>query len=412
MLYLENNNLLYHLQSGFRRHHSCQTALIRMCDTWLSAINHNKTVGAVFLDFKKAFDFVDHKILISKLGLYIKDHMSLSFFESFLNNRTQYVFSNGSFSSSQVVRYGVPQGSILGPLLFCIFINDLPLSLSDQHVSCDIFADDTSLHCKATTITEVQNSLQNGLNDVLNWCQQNNMVLHPGKTKSMVICSRQKHQRHAFTLNLSINNTAIDQVQEHKVLGVIIDGELKWQSHLHAVTSKVSRSLFLLKQLTPYLDTNARKMFFHANTLCHVNYASVLWDGAANSHLMRLNSLLKRAAKIMLPDPTLSTLRKQKQLNILPLKLQLEFNKCLTVYKIQNKLAPPYLSAFLTPATRRYGSNNYVLPRTRIDLFKTSFAFSGASLWNSLPNNMKTGSSLSRFKYDLYNHLMQKEFLS
>ena len=205
MQYLERNNLIYDFQSGFRRNHSCQTALIRMCDTWLSAINRNNIVGAVFLDFRKAFDCVDHNILISKLTSYLKNKLTISFFKSFLSNRTQRVFTNGMYSAPKEIKYGVPQGSILGPLLFCLFINDLPLSLSDRKVSCDIFADDTSLHCNAAKITEVQNALQNSLNEVLNWCHLNNMVLHPEKTKSMALSSRQKHQRNDFTLHLSLN---------------------------------------------------------------------------------------------------------------------------------------------------------------------------------------------------------------
>ena len=407
--YLEENNLLYHLQSGFRHRHSCQTALTRMCDTWLSAINHNNIVGAVYLDFTKAFDFVDHDILLSKLGIYLKSHPSLLFFESFLKNRTQCVFTNGTFSSEQLIRYGVPQGSILGPLLFCIFINDLPLCLSDPNVSCDLFADDTSLHCSASTITDVQNSLQKSLNNVAEWCKDNFMLLHPGKTKCMIITSRQKHQSNKFTIHLSLNNTIIDQVKEHKVLGVIIDEELKWQSHINSITSKFSRSLFLLNKLTPYIDTDARKMFFYAHCLCHINYASVVWDSAASTHFKRLYSLFKRAMKIILPDPSLSTFEKQSQLDILPLQKMLHYNKCLLVYKVQNELAPEYLSQFLKPATNRYGSENYILPRTRIDLFKSSFAFSGASLWNSLPSNARSSNTLTGFKHVLYEHLMMPD---
>ena len=407
--YLEDNKLLYKLQSGFRQHHSCQTALTRMCDTWLSAINQNKIVGAVYLDFRKAFDFVDHDILLNKLSFYLKDQPSLSFLESFLTSRTQSVFINGSFSSEKLIKYGVPQGSILGPLLFCIFINDLPLCLSDPNVSCDLFADDTSLHCNSSTLTEVQKSLQNSLNNVTEWCQENFMLLHPNKTKCMIITSRQKHQTNSFTLKLSLKDKMIDQVKEHKVLGVIIDNELKWQTQINAITTKFSRSLFLLNQLKPYIDTNARKMFFHAHCLCHINYASVIWDSAASTHFKRLHSLFKRAIKIILPDPSLTTFEKQSKLNILPLQKMLQYNKCLLVYKVQNELAPEYLSQFLMSATNRYDSENYILPRTRIDLFKTSFAFSGASLWNTLPSYARTCSSFKIFKHALYEHFMMPD---
>lgn len=151
-------------------------------------------------------------------------------------------------------------------------------------------------------------------------------------------------------------------------------------------------------------------MFFHANCLCHINYASVVWGGAAETHLRRLNSLLKRGIRIILPNSSLSMLEKQSKLNILSLQSLLDFNKYLIMYKVKNNLAPLYLSDFLTPAISRYGSTNYILPRTRIDLFKTSFAFSGASLWNSLPDNIKTCSTLSTFKSSVRKHLMIKDF--
>jgi hypothetical protein len=406
MKHLEDHNLLHPLQSGFRHHHSCQTALVRLCDTWLSAVNQSKVTGAVFLDLKKAFDLVDHKILLKKILLYINDHSTLSFFKSYLGDRTQYVFSNGNFSSLQVIRSGVPQGSVLGPLLFGIFINDLPLSLSDPNVSCDLFADDTSLHSHASNIASIQTSLQLSLNDVSDWCRRNRMAIHPQKTKCMVITSRQKHQTNKFALSLSIDSNKIDQVHEHRVLGVVLDEELKWQSHIDSVNKKVARSLFLLSKLKPFLDTDARKMFFHAHCVCHVNYASVVWSCAAVTHQKRLNSLLRRAAKVILPDPYLSTYEKQVKLNILPLKKQLDFNKTILMYKVHNDLAPKYLSKLMIRASCRYGSNNYILPRTRIDLFKTSFAFSGASIWNSLPHNIKMCSSLSSFKCAIKKHFL------
>ena len=405
--YLEVNDLFHPLQSGFRQNHSCQTALVRLCDQWLSAINQSKMTGAIFLDFKKAFDLVNHEILMKKLMLYLCDEKSVSFFASYLTDRTQFVYSNGTVSSTMVTKTGVPQGSVLGPLLFSLFINDLPLSVSDKNVLCDLFADDSSLHSSGASPTSIQTSLQTALTDISDWCDQNMMVIHPKKTKSMLIATRQRHQTKPLTLQLTLKDNAIEQVREHRVLGVIIDQELKWQAHIEKVSLKLARCLFLLKKLKPFLNENECKMFFHAHCLSHVNYASVLWDSAANCHLLKLNSIYKRAAKIMHPDQNLTTEEKFAKLNILSLHSQLDYNKAILMYKVHNDLAPKYLTSLVTPPIQRYGSSKYILPYTRIDKYKSSFAFSGSVVWNSLPPNVKLCSTISRFKKMLRANLTQ-----
>ena len=187
----------------------------------------------------------------------------------------------------------------------------------------------------------------------------------------MVITSRQKHQFKALSLNLTVDGNTIEQVSEHRVLGVTVDEHLKWQSHIHILCKKIARSLFLLKQLKPYIDIEARKMLFHAHCLSHINYASAVWDCATNNHFEKLNSTYKRAAKIIRPDPSLSTLEKQIKLDMFPLQTQLKFNKAVLMYKVHNGLAPGYLEDLLASPSCRYGSHNYILPRTRIDMFKT-----------------------------------------
>ena len=196
----EDHNLFHPFQSGFCRHHSCHTALIRLCDTWLSAINKTQVAGAVFLDLKKAFDLVDHSILLKKMFVYVQNLSTVSFLTSYLQDRTQRVFLNGQYSTEGIVECGIPQGSVLGPLLFYIFINDLPLNITNDNVVCDLFADDNSIHSCGSDLQSVQTSLQEGLNDVSMWCDQNRMVIHPHKTKCMVLTTRQKHQRRHLTV--------------------------------------------------------------------------------------------------------------------------------------------------------------------------------------------------------------------
>ena len=141
--YLEKRQLLHPFQSKFRRKYCCNTALERLTNSWLTAMNKSEVSGIVFLDLKKAFDQVDHDILLKRFAIYLKNSSSLPFSKSYLHNRTQCVLLHGSYSSKESVKYGVPQGSVWGPILFSLFINDLPLHVKNISVDCDMLADDT-----------------------------------------------------------------------------------------------------------------------------------------------------------------------------------------------------------------------------------------------------------------------------
>ena len=163
LIYLDQHTLLHKNQSGFRKNHSTESALILMTDTWLKAINEGKLVGCAMIDFRKAFDLVDHQLLLKKLRIYKFSDMSLSLFKSYLDNRTQQVVINNSSSNTGEVMCGVPQGSILGPLLFLLFINDLPLSLTNCPISVDLYADDTTLYSIALDKISLETNIQKAL---------------------------------------------------------------------------------------------------------------------------------------------------------------------------------------------------------------------------------------------------------
>ena len=200
--FLNNHELLHNTQSGFREGYSTESALILMLDTWLKAVNEGRLVGSVMIDFRKAFDMVDHEILLKKLNLYRCSSLTVSWFRRYLSNRSQTVSINGVNSESDTVLCGVPQGSILGPLLFLLFINDLPLTLKNVVSATDLYADDTTIYDVQTDKAVLSANLQTALNLLKTWCRENGMLLNTDKTKVMLLTSRQK--RTLFTGNFIV----------------------------------------------------------------------------------------------------------------------------------------------------------------------------------------------------------------
>ena len=235
--------------------------------------------------------------------------------------------------------------------------------------------------------------MQDSLDQVSSWCDNNHMVINPIKTKSMTIATRQKHQLSPLPLDLVLNGAKIDRVSEHRLLGITIDSKLRWDSHINNVCKTVSRRVFLLSKLRYIVDIDTRKLFFNAHIKPHIDHASVVWDGCSDVLKKRLNSLHRRAVKLILPDTTLTIDQKLKEMRIMSLQKQLEYNKGLFIYRLLSNEAPEYISnLYAHTPSRCSNSRNYhlSLPRPRIDIFKTSKSFSGVYLWNNLPLTVRS----------------------
>ena len=409
--FLEMHKLLHPFQSGFRHNHSCTTALTLLTNKWLSAINDFQMSGVVFLDFSKAFDLVNHNILLEKLKIYLNNSDTVHFFGSFLEKRSQKVHVHGAYSSKKVVKCGVPQGSVLGPILFSMYVNDLPLTFSNSSVECHMLADDTTIHTQNSSIYTIQHTLVDTLREISSWCTENLMVLNPSKSKSMLMTTRQKHQLSPLTLNLSIDNKSIDQVDSHKLLGVVLDHQLCWKPHIDSLCKKLSKNLYLFSRLQQLITQEARLLFFHAHIKSHFDYASIIWDGASDVLLKKLKSIHKRSVKLIKYDVSISSKSNTPPLNVLPLETQLTYNKAILLYKVINGHAPKYLVELFHHSPSRYSAHkcNLALPKPRLDICKTSFSYSGALLWNSIPPDIKNQRTFTSFKKCLFKYLLNSK---
>ena len=245
--------MLHKSQSGFRKHHSCNTALINLIDKWLKSIDEDELVGAIFFDLKKAFDVVDHELLLQKLLVYQFSSNSLNWIKSYLTDRKQCVFGNKLKPSFQDVRAGVPQGSVLGPVLFLLFVNDLPLFIDETYL--ELYADDTTVHYASKNKIVLRSMLQKGSNGFLNWCLSNNMHVPLQKTSIMWIGNWQ-NLLHMESHDIYLENEIIKQVDIQKLLGIIIDKSLNWDEQIIAVCLNITRRISLLKQLSKYVNIN------------------------------------------------------------------------------------------------------------------------------------------------------------
>ena len=236
LLHLDKYNLLHPSQSGFRKKHSCQTALTSLVEQWLSNINNDEFNGVIFVDFKKAFDVTDHNLLLRKLALYGMSDCVMDLLSSYISNRQQCVSVHAHTSSLSTMMHGIPEGSVLGPILFSLYINDLPLCIK---ALCELFADDTSLHDHHIDLNTLHASLQNSLDNLIDWTEMNHMALHPDKTKFMLITTRQKRQNIVSHFHpLTVQGIIIEEVQKHRVLGVIIDNNLSWTPYVKSLCKK------------------------------------------------------------------------------------------------------------------------------------------------------------------------------
>ena len=190
---------------------------------------------------------VNHDLLLTKLKIYRFSNITIEWFSSYLYDRTQVVKIGNTISSKRNVEYGVPQGSILGPLLFLLYVNDLPLYIDSSYL--DMYADDSTLHTSANSFNDLQVNLQNNVYNIENWCNENGMRLNPKKCKSMVIGSRQKLANIDDNLNILISNEIVENVQTEKLLGIVIDENLNWKEQINQMCVTISRRIHLLQKI-------------------------------------------------------------------------------------------------------------------------------------------------------------------
>ena len=293
--FLDKNNTLYDMQYGFRPGRSCEHALLNAQNSVLNSLSKREVTMLLLIDFSKAFDMIEHQVLLRKLEHYGIRGIALDWFKSYLSGRRQYVTVNGTNSSVKPIVHGVPQGSILGPLLFVIYINDLPnISNLAKFV---LYADDANVLITGKDTEEILTKFDAIATSIVEWVNTNGLALNLKKTKYMIF----SRQQICLNREIKIGGVLIDREKEARFLGVIVDEKLNWSKHIATVKAKMARYIGMMYKLKYFLPLKARIQIFQSFVQSHLNYCSIVWGFAAKSNIELLFRNQKKAMRAVMP---------------------------------------------------------------------------------------------------------------
>ena len=407
--YLETNRLISNTQHGFRSKLSTETALLAITEEIYENIDSNKISLLSLLDLSKAFDSVNHEFLLKKMQVLYIDRF---WFEDYLSNRTQSVKMDNHISSKIKIDFGVPQGSILGPILFLIFVNDT----NQLGINCKIaqFADDTQI-LHTGTVKEINLLIQdaeNTLTQAKNYFNRNGLLVNPNKTQCIFIGSRQNIARIPEDIIIRFDNSEINPSLYVKNLGIYFDQYMTFERHIDEMYKKIMGSLMYLNRIKNQVTSDMRVTLVQALALGYLNYCPNIWGTTSKTQLQRVQKLQNFAAKVAVGsgkkyDRATPYINKLEWIKI-DKKCLLDI--CILTYKVLNQLLPDWLITFtmvsdINPFPTRQG-NNLVVPRTQTHTGERGIKVRAPKLWNNLPLDVRNSSSLNVFKKKVKNFML------
>jgi hypothetical protein len=417
--HLTLNNLHEPFQSAYRRHHSTETALLRVHNDIISAIGEKKVVLLVLIDLSAAFDTVSHKCLLSTLQhLGVKGN-ALDWFASYLSCRQQRININGTQSDSKELMCGVPQGSVLGPVLFTIYTSSLGQLLREQQPQYQMYADDTSLYLcvKPSHLDEATQQITNTISLVQNWMSRHELKMNEEKTEFMVISSK-TISRKISPSPLVIKDSVIAPSPSARNLGVIFDQHAAMDTHIRNVSRDAYLQLKNISRLKRYLDHSSLETVIHAFVTVKLDYCNSLLCGLPSSLIGRLQRIQNTAARILSGTSKYAHITPVlRSLHWLPIDKRIHFKVLLMVYKALHQQAPVYIQELIerhSPSRQlRSSDQDYLkVPFATSTLVQSrAFCITGPRLWNSLPCHIRTAPSIELFKCKLKTFLFHEAFL-
>ena len=380
---------------GFRKDHNTEQCLNVMIETWKKALDKKQYAGAVLTDLSKAFDCINHELLIAKLEAYGFSHEALHFIYNYLSDRTQRTKVKSSYSSYRDIKYGVPQGSILGPLLFNIFINDIFLFVKDTKITN--YADDNTPYAVEDSIEKLLETLQKDVNILLNWFKMNEMKPNADKSHLFIVNS--------IGDNIKIGNDEITGENSVKLLGITIDNKLSFNEHAKNICKKANQKLYALSRIAKYIQSDKLRIIMKAFIDSQFNYCSLTWMFHSRQINAKINKLHERALRIVYKDQKLTfeqllVLDKSHSIhhrNLQKLAVEMFKVKHNMVPAPLQELFPKYDNVFNLRNQRCWQSFNIRTVGYGID----TLAYRGEKTWQLLPDFIRNSNTLSEFIFKI-----------
>ncbi|XP_078000678.1 uncharacterized protein LOC144453296 [Glandiceps talaboti] len=405
-------------QSAYRQHHSTETVLGKVVSDILECMGRKEVALLVLLDLSAAFDTVDHNILIDimqkEFGI---QNVALDWLSSYLVNRSQRVLISGSTSESVQMKFGVPQGSCLGPVLFTAYSSTLFHVINKHMITSHGYADDTQLvkmfKPRISDQTEVTMCIERCIRDIQSWMTTHRLKLNDSKTEVMILGTPQQLAKTTIE-HIAVGNDQIQVVDHVRNLGGWLDSNLSMDRHVNQICKKVNHNLHNIHQIRKYLNQSATETLVHSLITSHLDYANTIMFGMSQYLFDRLQRVQNNAARVVKGLRKYDSISKTLiELHWLPVKARVDFKVILTVFKALNNAAPVYIrDMFVRPDKPRYNLRknsvrNLVIPRSYNKINDRALAIAGPRLWNSIPDDLKDLSELEHFKRKLKTHLFK-----
>ena len=384
--FLSKHQILSPFQCGFRKNHSTESAAISFTDSIRRGMDQGLLTGAVFIDLRKAFDSVDHDIIVSKLKAAGISGTELHWFKDYLSNRTQQVNVENELSGARLITSGVPQGSILGPLLFVMLINDLPSRLNT--CSTLMYADDTVLFYSSKDVNEIERALCRDLQLLESWLRDNSLFLNKSKTECVLFGTASRLST-VTSFSIYVSGSLIERVSEFKYLGVVLDKSLSWTAHVKYILGKAEKRVGMLSRIRTNVTTDTAHLIYKSFILPVIDYSDTVWNCCGKVNSDNLEKLHRRAAHLIVrnqcSDAALQSLAMESLENRRKKHVYRSVTKCMI-----GKFPQFFINYFnynreITGRQTRQ-SNLLHLPRVRTEVAKKSFFYSGAQIFDYFKN--------------------------